>query len=117
MHHQSSLRTLFVAVFLSVTSLLIAAVAKDLPPNRPIVVTGTITLEGKDNLFLTSSDTVNQDGTRYPIKHMAMWCMMDVQGANYKALLKAANTGKPVTLHGFFKWPQHGGDLVFAMNE
>jgi hypothetical protein len=41
--------------------------ARDLPRQRPTDVTGTITLKGQDNFFLTSNDTVLDDGKRYPI--------------------------------------------------
>ena len=84
--------------------------ARDLPFNRPTDVTGTISLEGRDDFFLTSDDTVAGD----PIRHMAIWVGGDT-GDRVKGILRAAaNTGKPITLNGFFKEPRHSSKLVFC---
>lgn len=88
--------------------------ARDLPSQRPTDVTGTIILEGRDDFFLTSNDTVLDDGKRYPIRQMAIWVGGDT-GVHLKNILTAAaKTGKPITLNGFFKWPHHSSELVFC---
>jgi len=51
----------------------LSLLARNLPSQRPTDVTGTITLEGQDDFFLTSNDTVLDNGKRYPIRHMAIW--------------------------------------------
>ena len=84
--------------------------ARDLPFNRPTDVTGTISLEGRDDFFLTSKDTVAGD----PIRHMAIWVGEDTGGRMKNILTAAANTGKPITLNGFFKEPRHSSKLVFC---
>jgi hypothetical protein len=37
----------------------------------------------------------------------------DPGGKLRSALTAAANTGKTITLNGFFKWPHHSSELVF----
>ena len=92
----------------------LSLLARDLPSQRPTDVTGTITLEGQDNFFLTSNDTVLDNGKRYPIRHMAIWVSGETVGRLRSTLTAAANTGKPITLNGFFKWPHHSSELVFC---
>jgi hypothetical protein len=84
--------------------------ARDLPFNHPTDVTGTISLEGRDDFFLTSKDTVKGD----PIRHMAIWVGGDTGDRVKSILTAAANTGKPITLNGFFKEPRHSSKLVFC---
>ena len=72
--------------------LTLAANAKDITAGQLTEVTGTATLK---------------DG------RMAVWYSGREQPASYKALLKAANTSKPVTLKGVFRFVRHGATLVF----
>jgi hypothetical protein len=90
--------------------------ANILPIDKPTEVTGLISLKNKVYLSLDSSDKVLEDGVRHPIKDMAIW--FDANGNKIPPVLqKAANTGKPVTLHGFFKWPHDHSELIFRLIE
>lgn len=99
--------------------LTVAANAKDIPAGQSTEVTGTATLKDGRILSFNSSDTVVDSGARYPIKDMAVLYSGSgrEQPASYKALLKAANTSKPVTLKGVFRFVQHGSTLVFMLND
>jgi hypothetical protein len=95
-------------------SLLLTVEAKDIPTGQTTDVTGTVTLEGKDPV-LTSSDTVVDDRGRHPIKGAWIWILGDNTNPRYKTVMKAANTGNPVTLHGYFKWVDHLQHFVFEI--
>ena len=79
---------------------MVAVNAKDLPINQPTEVTAFIIIKDKDYLGFDSNDKVVEGGVRHPIKDVAIW----FHGNEIPQFLrKAANTGKPITLHGFFK--------------
>jgi hypothetical protein len=90
----------------------LSVLAHDLQFNVPTDVTGTISLKGQD-FFLTSNDTVLAQGKRYPIRHMTIWVATDPGGKLGSTLTEAANTGKTITLNGFFKFPRRSSELVF----
>jgi hypothetical protein len=60
------------------------------------------------------NDKVVEGGVRHPIKDVAIW----FHGNEIPQFLrKAANTGKPITLHGFFKWPLDHSEIIFRLRE
>jgi hypothetical protein len=73
-----------------------------LNPIWPTQITGTLTLENADDLFVTTDDFIVAD-QKFAAKHIAVWPCEQGTQSRYESLKKLANTGKQVTIRGFFR--------------
>jgi hypothetical protein len=76
--------------------------AKNIKTYGPTQITGTLTLENADDLFVTTDDFILAD-RKFPAKHIAVWPCEQGTQSRYDSLKKLANTGKQVTIRGFFR--------------